>query len=51
MSKDQDKCEISMCRDSAVYIYYKHPVCEKHWIMHCEGKICLKEEFGIKEDL
>ena len=50
----EDQCEVKRCRQSTVgsqgIIYSaskshrKRDVCDKHWAMHCEGKINLKNK-------
>lgn len=47
-------CDVKGCRSEEIAVmYYDHPVCEKHWLSHCnpQGHTKLKEEFRIKEDL
>lgn len=45
-----DLCQIPKCRQPADLIYLGKGVCQKHYDKHCEGKINLKEIFGIKEN-
>lgn len=43
----EDRCEYPRCREVVDIVYLNHDVCEKHWQMHCAGKIDLKKVFGI----
>jgi hypothetical protein len=40
-------CAVPYCRDLLELHFYGKPVCNHHWVQHCEGKIDLKKMFNI----
>ncbi len=42
-------CDVKNCRGVYEFIFYGHEICEKCWEKNCDGKINLKEMFGIFE--
>jgi len=54
----EDQCEVKRCRQSiagsqgVIYSasknHRKRNVCDKHWQLHCEGKINLKKRSTFK---
>ena len=45
---DLDKCDVRYCRNDATIIYYGKRVCDFCFGRHCDGKLDLKQEFGVK---
>ena len=48
-----EHCKARFCRQQNIELdYYGHPVCYKHWQLHCleEAAFELKKEFHIKKE-
>ncbi len=43
------RCEYPRCRQENDLIYYGHAICQKHYELHCNKEINLKEIFKISE--
>lgn len=41
-------CSIKHCRKSSSISYLGQSVCQEHWEAHCDKKIDLKKELGVK---
>tara|TARA_Y100000815_G_scaffold253003_1_gene257850 strand:+ start:2283 stop:2513 length:231 start_codon:yes stop_codon:yes gene_type:complete len=51
--EDMEHCKARFCRQQNIELdYYGHPVCYKHWQLHCleEAAFDLKKEFHIKKE-
>ncbi len=45
MSKKKGKCQVAMCGHDSNLIWYGHEICNGCWNKHCDGILCLFDEF------
>jgi len=52
MPKPDGTCHVKHCRRPETSIFYKHGVCDYHWLRHCDdnNRFDLKVEFGVRDE-